>query len=298
MKNDKWGKKVKILIIGNKGMLGQALEALFRLDENYEVIGWDREEIDITKLIDQKEKIISLKPDIIINAAAYNAVDKCEESEEEYQKANLLNGQAPGDLAKIAQEIDAIFVHYSSDYVFSGHENKKEFTEADRPNPISNYGRSKFLGEQEVQNKGEKYYIIRLSKLFGRPAKSENAKRSFFEIMLELGPKMARENKELSVVDEELSCFTYAPDLALATKRIIEQNQTFGIYHITNFEPATWYQATRELFKLAGQDVKLKAVGTDAFPRPAPRPKFSVLKNTKTKVLRSYLKALKEYIHG
>ncbi|MBU0648051.1 dTDP-4-dehydrorhamnose reductase [Patescibacteria group bacterium] len=288
--------KRKVLIIGSKGMLGQELTRVFGVDNNYNVTAWDKGEIDITQVSRTKDQILESKPDIIINTAAYNAVDKCEKDKKEYEIAKLLNGYAPGNLAEIAQEIGAIFVHYSTDYVFNGSPDKQEFIENDEPNPISNYGRSKLLGEQQVQAKGDKYYIIRLSKLFGKPALSKESKRSFFDIMLELGKKMAKENKELKVVNEEVSCFTYAPDLAQTTKEIIETNQPYGIYHITNSKACTWYEAAHELFALTKINVNLKAVTSDEFPRPAKRPKFSVLKNTKLSPLRNYKEALKEYL--
>ena len=166
------------------------------------------------------------------------------------------------------------------------------FNEKAKPNPISYYGKSKLLGEKEVQKYGEKYYIIRLSKLFGKPAISKDAKKSFFDVMLELG----RKNKEVKAVDEETSCFTYAPDLAQETKKIIESKKPFGIYHIINSDPCTWYEAVVELYKQAKLKTKVIPVGADEFPRPAQRPFYSILLNTKSKPLRSYKKALMEYL--
>ena len=118
-------------------------------------------------------------------------------------------------MAKVAKDIDSIFVQYVSDYIFDGE--KGEYFEDDKPSPISNYGQSKAEGERRVEAVEGKYYLIRISKLFGRPAKSEAAKKSFFEVMLGL----AKEKDELKVVDSERSCFTYTPDLALATKDLI-----------------------------------------------------------------------------
>jgi dTDP-4-dehydrorhamnose reductase len=109
----------KILIIGAKGMLGQELAKVFKKDKGFEVSAWDKEEIDITKTAEMTKKILALKPKIIINAAAYNAVDKCEKAIE-FKLAKKINGIAPGNLAKIAQKIGAILVHYSTDYVFDG----------------------------------------------------------------------------------------------------------------------------------------------------------------------------------
>ncbi len=316
--------KKKILIIGAKGMLGQELVKIFKKDKDYKVTAWDKEGLNITDQKQVNKKITELKPDIIINSAAYNAVDKCEDPKE-YKKAILINGEAPGYLAKIAKKIGAIFVHYSSDYVFDGdfskflepsgcthicqtcalHKNFQPafgYKESAKPNPISNYGKSKLLGEKEIQKVKGKNYIIRLSKLFGKPGKSESAKKSFFDTMLELGKK----DKIIKAVDEEISCFTYAPDLAKKTKEIIEAKKIFGIYHITNSGACTWYEAVLELYKQAGISAvggsasggkaKVIPVSSAEFPRPARRPSFSVLINTKLNPLRNYKEALREYL--
>ncbi len=280
-----------ILILGAQGNLGQQLVKAF--ESNYEVLAWDRGKLDITDRESVPEKIKSVKPDIIVNSAAYNAVDKCEEDENEFESAKKINGEAPGILARAALENDALLVHYSSDYVFGG-ENKNGYGEDDEPNPISRYGETKLMGEREVlkhKNRGLKYYIIRTSKLFGPRAASKASKPSFFDIML----KLAESKKELDAVDEELSCFTYTPDLAKATKKLIEGKKPYGIYHIANSGPCTWYEAAKELFKLAGVDVKVNPVSADKFPRPAKRPKYSVLLNTKLDNLRNYKEALGEY---
>ncbi len=310
--------KKKVLIVGAKGMLGQALVETFQKDKNYKVIAWDKEDLDITRKKEADFKVKKLKPNIIINSAAYNAVDKAEDKKE-YQLAKKINGLAPGYLAKIAKKIDAIFVHYSTDYVFDGqlkvnfeppgcthicvncllHKNYKPligYTEDSDPHPISNYGKSKLLGEKEVQKVKGKNYIIRLSRLFGKPGKSHNAKRSFFDVMLELGKNLSGDKKEIKVVNEEVSCFTYAPDLAKKTKEIIETKKPFGIYHIINSGSCTWYEAVLELYKQAKLKVKVVPVTGKEFPRRAPRPAFSVLINTELKPLRNYQSALKDYL--
>lgn len=306
--------QTKILIIGSKGMLGQELVKTFKKDTDYLVSAWDRNEIDITDKKQAKEKIGKLKPAIIINAAAYNAVDKCEESQEEYESAKKLNGLAPGYLAEIAKKIKAVFVHYSTDYVFDGnpdipepsgcsgmcgqcslHDGPKPeigFKEDDKPNPLSKYGKTKLMGEESVQKIGGNYYIIRLSKLFGKPAVSDSAKRSFFDVMLEIG----QNNKEVKVVNEEISCFTYAPDLARKTKEITEAKKPSGIYHVTNRGSCTWYESVLELYQQTGLKTKVIPVSSAEFPRPAKRPYYSVLLCTKLNPLRSYKKALKKYL--
>lgn len=292
----------KVLILGFKGNLGQQLVKVF--EKNYEVVACDREELDITKkkLVDKKIK--NLKPDIIINAVAYNAVDKCEADEDELKLAKKINGEAPGVLARAALKNNAILIHYSSDYVFDG-ENENGYREGDNPNPINKYGETKLMGERAIMNlseKGLKYYIIRTSKLFGPEGKSKGAKPSFFDIMLKLGEKppyaKASDGKkdEIDVVDEEVSCFTYTPDIAKETKELIENNNPFGIYHVVNSGQCTWYEAAKELFEIADIGVKVSPVTSEKFPRPAKRPKYSVLLNTKLKPLRKWQDALKEYL--
>ncbi len=295
-------------------MLGQELVRIFRRDKDYEVTAWDREELNIINQKQVAKLIFVLRPKIIINSAAYNAVDEAEDPKE-YKIAKKINGLAPGYLTKIAKKIGAVFVHYSTDYVFDGqpeinlepfgcthicatcrlHKNfapQIGYTENAKPKPISNYGKSKLLGEKEVQKIKGKNYIIRLSKLFGKPGKGERTKRSFFDVMLEVG----RKNKIVKVVDEETSCFTYAPDLAKKTREIIESKKPYGIYHVTNSDPCTWYEAVVELYKRAGLKTKVVPVDSSAFPRPAQRPYISTLINTKLNPLRSYKDALKEYL--
>lgn len=296
---------MKILILGGEGNLGQQLQLALEKDNN--VISWDRSEIDITdKTLVLKKITEDLKPEIVINCAAYNAVDKCEEDAEQFEIAKKVNGEAPGILAEACLKIGATLVHYSSDYVFGGHAHHHEktikeikaqggFLETDEQHPINKYGETKLMGEKEIikySGKGLKWYLIRTSKLFGPKGKSEAAKPSFFDIML----KLSKEKPELDVVDEEMSCFTYTPDLAEATVKLLIGDKGYGIYHIVNSSPCTWYKAAKELFKISGSNIKVNSVKSDKFPRPAKRPKYSVLKNTKWDKLRDFKEALKEYV--
>ncbi len=281
----------KIVIIGSRGMLGSELVRTFKKDENYNTIGWDHDDIDITNESDVKKKIASEKPNIVINAAAYNAVDKAEQSKQEFEKAKKANGKGPAFLAQAAREFNAIFVQYVTDYLFDG--KKGEYLEKDQPSPISNYGISKALGEKNVLGIGGKFFLIRTSKLFGKMAQSETSKKSFFEVMLCL----AKEKKELKVVHSERSCFAYVPDLARATKELIENDYKYGIYHIVNEGAATWYEGVLELFKVASiNDVNVIPVGTKDFPRPAKRASSTILLNTKFPKLRHYKEAIKEWL--
>lgn len=271
-------------------MLGRALGQEFRL-AGYELGLWDMAEIDLAEEAASLEKITAFEPDIIINAAAYNAVDNCETDDEEYRKALILNRDVPGYLARFASEKGILFVHYSTDYVFDGIAGDG-YPEDAVPNPISRYGVSKYEGEQAVLAAGGNAYLIRLSKLFGEPALSKLGKRSFFEIMLAKGKTETR----VEVVDEEKSCFTYAPDLALATRELIEAHPDPGIYHLPNEGGVTWFEAALELYRKAELKVEVLPVAGSGFPRPAKRPHTSVLINTKRPKQRPYTDALTEFL--
>ncbi len=283
-----------ILILGGRGNLGTQLVKI--MSDDNEVVVWDREELDVLDWPLLAAKVRELKPAVIINAIAYNAVDKCE-TPAELPLALRLNGDLPGVLADLAREQKAILIHYSTDYVFNGTSEKQAFSEEETPNPINKYGESKFRGEREVLRRAEEgldYYLIRTSKLFGPRGSSPQAKPSFFDIMLDL----AQNKAELTVVNEELSCFTYTPDLAAATRRILEAGAHFGIYHLVNEGPVTWYTAAQALFKIKKKPVVLRAVRSENLLRAARRPKYSVLLNTKTKRLRNWQEALKDYLNN
>jgi dTDP-4-dehydrorhamnose reductase len=303
--------KNKVLILGSLGMLGQELVRVFSSDEQYVVTGWDRDDIDVTDFEVFEKKLTELAPNLVLNAVAYNAVDKCEIDDEEYQKALLLNRDVPKKLAELGVKLGYVLVHYSTDYVFDGalETNKAKtgccgggccgagsqevgYNEESLPNPLSRYGESKYFGERAVQAQGGKYYLIRLSKLFGNPAKSAAGKRSFFAVMLE----QTEQKLEVEVVDDEKSCFTYAPDLAQATKGLIESESEWGIYHLPNDGGATWYEATMELYRLAEKETRVVPVASAAFPRPARRPSSATLLNTKRPKQRHYTEALQEFL--
>ncbi|MCK5510017.1 dTDP-4-dehydrorhamnose reductase [Candidatus Parcubacteria bacterium] len=292
---------MRVLILGAKGTLGSQIKKVF--SSNNQIFAWDSENVDITDKEALSGKINKIKPEIIINAAAYNAVDKCEENVNEFELAKKINGHALGCLADIAIKNKALLVHYSSDYIFGGHtpavvlEAKENggFSENFAPCPCNNYAITKLMGEQEIlsrKNKKLKYYIIRLSWLFGPKPASKASKQSFFDLMIDLSKKQ----EEIKVVDDEVSSFTYAPDLALATQNLILSKKEFGIYHITNSGQVSWFEAAQELFGMLKSDVRIRPVSGNVFQRPAKRPSFSGLKNTKLKSLRNYKEALREYL--
>ncbi|HBV57972.1 MAG TPA: dTDP-4-dehydrorhamnose reductase [Candidatus Magasanikbacteria bacterium] len=275
---------MSVLILGVRGMLGQALAQEFS-GAGYEMTSCDRAELDITDRVLVLEKIGALKPQIVINAAAYNSIDKAET--EDRDLAFKINGEAVGYLVEAAARVGAFFVHYSTDYVFRG-DRKDGYTEDDAPDPQSVYAKSKFEGEKKVIGQ----YLIRTSRLFGPAGIGDSVKKSFVDVMLKLGG----EKKELDLVDEEVSSPTYVVDLARATRELIESSAPAGIYHCTNFGACTWYEWAKKIFELTKLNVKLNPVPANKFPRPAKRPKFSKLLNTKSPPLRKWEDALAEYL--
>jgi dTDP-4-dehydrorhamnose reductase len=289
----------KVLILGSRGNSGSQLVKVFGEDSGFEVVGWDREDLNFLDFEKLKKEIREEMPEIIINATGYNNVDGCEEDEKELKLAYKLNRDLPKNLAEIAVELNAKFVNFSTDYVFGGDKGKKTYKETDQLCPLQKYGESKYEGEKEIarvklENPNLEYYIIRTSKLFGPKGTSEFTKPGFFDIMLNL----SKTKEELDVVDEEWSCFTYTLDLARAVKTLIEKNYASGIYHLVNEGIASWYDGVLELFEIKNIRTKVNPVKGDKFPRPAKRPLYSALENTHFPKLRNYQEALREYLEG
>ncbi len=269
----------KILLTGSAGMLGSALREV--LARGHEVLALGKSELDITDSKAVEEKIAELKPDVVVNAAAYTAVDACEEQEE---LATQINGEAVGYLAAACQQSGAKLIHFSTDYVFDG-ENAKGYAEDAPPNPVNAYGRSKLAGEQAILKSGCEFVIIRTSWLYGPNGKN------FVKTMLELGQKQT----EVKVVADQTGCPTYTVELAEAVGGLVASGET-GIYHLTNTSSTTWADFATEIFRLADLNAKVMPIKTAEYPRPAARPTCSVLVNTKRPPLRPWQAALAEYL--
>lgn len=273
----------KVLVLGSKGMLGGQLLKVF----GNEAQGWDREDCDVRQFKDLTLKIQAFGPDAIINCVAYNDVDGAESNVE---AANILNGELPGQLALISRELDVPVVHFSTNYVFDG--KKGEYKEDDVPSPLSVYAASKYKGEQLLQHRAEKFYLIRTAVLFGPPGESTSSKRSFVDLMLDLSEK----TDTIKAVNDEVNSVTYVNDLAQAVRILPAQKFPYGIYHFANLGSASWYDLAKEIFSITGKKINLEAVPSSAFKRYAPRPKKAVLLNTKFIAFRPWQVALKEYL--
>jgi len=270
---------MRIYILGAGGMLGRALTKEFAADE---IIVGDLPETDLTKAEELRLKLESFKPEVVINAAGFTDVDGCEMNK---AACNLVNGTSVGELARICDDLKAVLVHYSTDYVFNG-KYKEGYREDDEPDPINAYGRSKCLGEQLLRKNCAKYYLIRTAWLYGEGGKN------FVNTVVEL----AKSGKELKIVNDQSGNPTSVKDLAEATNRLIRSNQGYGIYHRTNSGSCSWYELALEIKRQTGFDSEIKPVSSKDYPRPALRPRYSKLINTKLEELRSWPEALKEYL--
>lgn len=275
---------MKVLILGAKGMLGSELSKQLSKEQ---VTAYDYEQLDITDRQAVLEEIKKLKPEIIFNCAAYNAVDK---AEEQHEVAMRLNADAVGYIAEAANSVGATLVHFSTGFIFDG-SSKTGYNEESVPAPQSIYAKSKYLGELQAQT-AKKFYIVRLNLLFGEAATGPATKQSFPDLILGL----AKEKKEFDFVSDEISTPTYAPDLASAVISLVKERYPFGIYHLPNEGQASWYDFAKEVFNIKGLDVKLNKITADQYPRPAERPKNSVVINTKYPKLRPWQQALQEYL--
>ncbi len=275
-----------IVVLGSKGNLGGRLLKLFP-----GAVGWDREEIDAADFPTLRARLTGLgfRPSAIVNCVAFNDVDGAEDRP---QQAYLLNAELPGALAAIAREMGAPLVHFSTNYVFDGIQG--EYAENDAPAPLSVYGRSKLEGERRIASHGDQSYVVRTAVIFGPKGESELSKKSFVDIMLDL----AQKRDVIEAVSDEINNLTYAPDLAEATRRLLEAAPPPGIYHLTNAGGASWFECAREIFRIAGKPVTTVPVPAARFPRKARRPAKALLLNTKLPPLRPWQDALAEFLRA
>lgn len=278
---------MKLLIFGSNGMLGTELARAFG---NENPIGLTSDELDLTNHESAADKVADIKPDIVLNAAAYTNVDGAEQ-EEGKRTAYAVNADAVGNLARICGRLGITLIHFSTDYVFDGIR-QEGYDESALPHPLNEYGKSKLLGEQLIQKNMRDFYIIRLSRLFGKKGASAGGKKSFVDVMIEL----ARTRPELKVVNNRWGKPTYALDLAQAVCALIAQRPPYGIYHLPNEGACTWYEFAKEILSLANLPVPIIPVPASEFPRVANEPMYSILRNTKRPPLRHWKEALKEYM--
>jgi dTDP-4-dehydrorhamnose reductase len=260
---------LKILLTGRNGQVGWELERT--LPALGEVVATDRSTLDLALPDSIRHAVREAKPDLIVNAAAYTAVDK---AESEPELAMRINGEAPGVLAEEAKRLGALLVHYSTDYVFDG-EKASPYVETDPLNPLSAYGRSKQAGEQAVRAAGGDHLTLRTSWVYAGRG------RNFLLTML----RLAREGKPLRVVADQHGAPTSSRMLAAATTqaipKLLADRSLGGLYHMTAAGSTTWHGFAVAAFRQAGLSANPAAIRTDEYPTPARRPRNSLLDNSK-----------------
>lgn len=260
----------KVAIFGSAGQLGTELQREFE-SRGFSVIGLDRRTVDIADAVQVENCIASLEPSIVLNAAAYNQVDV---AEAEPQAAFVGNALAVRNLAVSCRQVDAYFVHFSTDYVFDGMAGRP-YTEEDKVRPLNAYGVSKLAGELYAQAYLERALIVRTSGVFG-PAGLRTARGNFVELMLRLAAK----GQPIRVVEDHVASPTYAPLLASRTADLVEREAT-GIFHIGGGTAISWYDYARLIFDVAGLTPELKPTNEREYRTAARRPRFSALSNSK-----------------
>lgn len=279
----------KVLLIGADGMLGG--ELLDRLSHNYEVYGTTIETLDICDKDAVLDKVNDIKPYFIINCAAYTNVDACETHED---LALAVNGIAVANIAEAAQKNNSTLIHISTDYVFPGNlDIDKYYTEDMLPNPVSAYGRTKLVGEENCK-KTEKYYILRTAWLYGIRGKN------FVKTMI----NASKTRDEVTVVNDQHGSPTSTTTLCKIIEQIMEKEPEYGIYHSTNEGFTTWCEFTKKIYEFANIKTKVKSITSEEYkqmyPQSSDRPKNSQLSKEKLHNIGIYPDkfedALKEYL--
>lgn len=256
---------MKVLVTGVKGQLGY--DVMKCLDERkIEAVGADIEEFDITNFEQTRNFIINVKPDAVIHCSAYTAVDKAEENLELCEK---VNAEGPRNIAKVCKELDAKMIYISTDYVFPG--NGEHFYEPeDKKGPLGAYGNTKLKGELAVQELLEKYFIVRISWVFGKNG------NNFVKTMLRLG----KEKEEITVVGDQIGSPTYTKDLApLLCDMLLTEK--YGAYHATNEGICSWADFATKIMEYGGCQAKVRAITTEEYGAKAARPKNSRMSKEK-----------------
>ena len=272
---------MRLLVTGANGQVGCELrQSLAPLGE---VIALDRAACDLARPAEVARILRAATPDIIVNAAAYTAVDRAEQEEE---LATLINGTAVGEIAQAARQLGAMLIHYSTDYVFDGRKDAP-YAEDDVPSPISAYGRSKLAGERAIAQCGGRYLIVRTSWIYA--ARGHN----FLKTVL----RLARERDELRIVDDQIGAPTWARDLAAATAAMTRQARQeiarddfeSGLFHVTGSGATSWFVFAKAVVKQAEQygllarKSKIVPIASSEYPVAATRPKNSRLSGARAR---------------
>src|SRR5579885_717071 len=281
---------MKVLLIGHRGQLGADLRNAFAGEDLYLST---QEEMRVQDAAQVEAAVGSIRPDVILNCAAFHRVDECEDRPEAAFEVNVFGVR---NLALAAQAANAVLVHFSTDYVFDG-PRREPYAETDLPCPRCIYGVSKLSGEFLLQALWPRHFICRVSGLYGYTGSREKG-TNFVELMISL----ARQGKPIRVVNDQVLTPTSTMDVAAAVRRLVDTGG-YGLYHLTNAGACSWYEFAAAVFEFSGLHPDLTPVTSEAFPARARRPAYSVLDNRRLREtgfedLPHWRDALRRYIAG
>jgi dTDP-4-dehydrorhamnose reductase len=277
-----------IALLGANGQLGHDLQ---RALHAHNVSPLTRKDVDVTDHARTRSVLMDLRPDTVINTTAYHRVDDCEDQPE---IAYAVNAIAVLNLVRLANELNAVLVHISTDYVFDGN-TQRPYTEKSEPFPLSVYANSKLAGELLVRSMARKHFLIRSCGLYGA-AGSHGKGGNFVETIR----ARARRGEPIRVVNDQVVTPTYTVDLANQIARLLS-TERFGLFHITNEGSCSWYEFARAVLEISGIEGDLSPTTSELYKSPAIRPKYSVLENARLKELglnemRHWREALAAYL--
>ena len=264
---------MNIAVIGGNGQLGSDVVSAF--EANHDTVrSFTHSDMELADLESVKTSLEKVHPEIVVNAAAMHHVENCELNPAAAYNVNAIGVRS---LARVTRDLGATLIHVSTDYVFDGTK-KSPYFEDDPPLPLNVYGNSKLAGEYHVRTINPQHFVVRTSALYGKHQCRAKGGRNFVDLMLEL----ARNRGRVRVVADEFVSPTPTRDLALQIVSL-SRCDSYGLYHATSENSCSWYEFAREIFSLAGVQVKLEAATPGEFPAKAPRPPYSVLENRRLK---------------
>jgi dTDP-4-dehydrorhamnose reductase len=279
---------MNIALLGSNGQLGQDLRSALL---PHDLRAFTRKEVDVTDHARSRSVLMDVRPEVIINTTAYHRVDDCESHPE---LAYALNVLAVLNLIRVANELDATLVHFSTDYIFDG-KSREPYTETSVPFPLSVYANSKFAGELLVRSTARKHLMIRTCGLYGA-AGSSGKGGNFVQNML----AKAHRKEPIRIVNDQVVTPTYTVDLANQIAAVLQSGH-LGLFHMTNEGSCTWFEFARAIFDIARVEANLSPATSNVFKTPAIRPAYSVLENARLKELglnrmRHWREALAAYL--
>ena len=277
---------MKIILLGSSGQLGKEFEKFLSQNKSVVLYSFSHNELDILNLDTLLNEFKDVKPDVVINCAAYTKVDKAEEEQDLAYRVNAIGSK---NVSFAAFRVNAKIVYFSTDYVFDGNKGSP-YIEFDKPNPLSIYGKSKLLGEKYTKEINPNHLILRISWLYG--IRGDNFVKTII--------KLSRENKLLRVVDDQIGTPTYTLDVVKQTWELVEKDYV-GLFHSSNEGAVSWFGFANEIVKKLNLNVDVVPIKTEEYKTKAIRPKYSVLDNYLLKLenlnmMENWEKAFKNFV--